>query len=289
MPEFASPAAFKASTDALERGYDQFVTVTRERLETVYPAAAEGFEQVAGFQKRCVDGVLKAGQAGTEGWGELGAKLTANTMATMDALFSMPRSWLGGGLFDEMDAALISLRERTASDLKTMEQRQAETLKAANEGNAEAVVAVKAKVADAAMAADEAKAEASQATKTGVEAKNEAAEAAKSVAALHDTLAARIEAQRVALDGQIVQTVDARIEEARTEIERETDEEVADKLAALKSDFEARLKAVEESAARELAALRAEVTELIKAKAEKAEKKAEAKKAGAKAGGKAKA
>ncbi len=39
MSEFAGPASFKAGADAIERGYEQLVAVTRERLEAVYPAA----------------------------------------------------------------------------------------------------------------------------------------------------------------------------------------------------------------------------------------------------------
>jgi len=276
MQDFASPAALKAGADAIERGYEQFVAVTRERLEAVYPAAAEGFDQVAGLQKRCVDGVLNASRATSDGWAELGAKLSADTMAAMDAFFSLPRSWFGGGLFAEMEASLISLSERTARDLTAMEQNVADLGKQQAE-------AVKAAVSEATMAATaigteqaEALRSATAGAKDGIAAaKAEALDATKAVVALGETLDARLAAQRTELDAHIAQTaqtvdtkIDTKIDEARSEMERETDEEVADKLNALKRDFDARLKAVEASAAAEVQKLRAEFAALATAQAQ---------------------
>ncbi|HUT51028.1 MAG TPA: hypothetical protein VM325_16985 [Alphaproteobacteria bacterium] len=286
MSDFASPSAIKAGVDAIEQEYEHFVAITRERLETVYPAAATGLDQVASLRKRTIDSVLNAGRTASHGWEDFGAKLAANQQAVMDGFLAMTQSWLGGGASEAVEEELAAMRGRMASELEamtqsaaTMQRQQADALKSASDG-------IAAELAAAKSAHDSVAAEATAAKAEAANAKADAAAAAAAVTALGQTIEATTEAKiaalRGALDAEIARLVESRVEAARAEIERETDQDVDAKLATLKMGVDEKLTALAEALAADVAGMRSQIASLAKEKSAKPAKSAAAKRKPAK-------
>ncbi len=63
MTNFVNEAAVKAGAEAAQKGYEQFTKLTNEQLKKSFPAAADGFEQIADFNKGNLEAVFAAGQA----------------------------------------------------------------------------------------------------------------------------------------------------------------------------------------------------------------------------------
>ncbi|MDH3233609.1 MAG: hypothetical protein OEQ29_08770 [Alphaproteobacteria bacterium] len=271
MSDFASPSAIKAGVDAIEQEYERFVAITRDRLETAYPAAATGLDQVADVRKRAIESVLNAGRTASDGWEDLGAKLAASQQAMMEGFLAMTQSWMGGSALDAVEEQLASMRERMASELEavtqsatTMQRQQADALKSASDGVAAELAAAKRAQESVATEAAAAKADAADAK----------AEASAAVTALGVTMDAKIEALRGALDAEIAQTVESRVEAARSEIERETDEDVDAKLTTLKTAVDEKLTALAEALAADIAGMRSQIASLAKEKSAKPAKPA---------------
>jgi len=129
MSDFTSPSAIKAGVDALEQGYERFLTITKERLETVYPAAATGFDQLDDMRRRTIDNMLSAGKTAAHGWDDVSAMLAANQEAMMEGVRAMSQSWFGGGARDALDAVeatLGEMRARMTADVEAMKTDAAE-------------------------------------------------------------------------------------------------------------------------------------------------------------------
>ena len=67
--------AVKAGTEAFTKGYDHYVSLTKEQLERVFPAAVEKFDDVAAFNKETVDAWLQAGDVAAKALGALSAEV----------------------------------------------------------------------------------------------------------------------------------------------------------------------------------------------------------------------
>ncbi|MEJ2121586.1 MAG: hypothetical protein P8Z76_12930 [Alphaproteobacteria bacterium] len=311
MSDFTSPSAIKAGVDALEQGYERFLAITKERLETVYPAAATGFDQLDDMRRRTIDNVLSAGKTAAHGWDDLSAMLAANQEAMMEGVRAMSQSWFGGGALDALDAVeatLSDMRARMTADIEAMRthaaelrEQQRQALKSATDGLTADIEAAKQAIQGAASEASAAKSEAIEAKSEAIEAKSEAEDAkteavsaSEAVSALsasvEEKIGAQVEVLRAVLDGGIAETIEAQIDSARKEIERETDEEVDEKLAALKTTVDDRLGKIEAALAADIAKMRDEIAGLTKAaKTATTKKPAAAKRATAKATKKAKA
>lgn len=67
--------AVKAGSDAVAKGYDQFVNMTREQFEKFVPNATKGFDELATFGKGNVDAAVKAGTIAAKGWEIIGKEV----------------------------------------------------------------------------------------------------------------------------------------------------------------------------------------------------------------------
>jgi len=304
MSDFTSPSAIKAGVDALEQGYERFLAITKERLETVYPAAATGFDQLDDMRRRTIDNVLSAGKTAAHGWDDVSAMLAANQEAMMEGVRAMSQSWFGGGALDALDAVeatLSDMRARMTADVDAvrthaaeLREQQSQALKSATDGLTADIEAAKQAIQGAASEASAAKSEAIEAKSEAEDAKTEAVSASEAVSALsasvEEKIGAQIEVLRAVLDGGIAETIETQIDSARKEIERETDEEVDEKLAALRTTVDERLGKIEAALAADIAKMRDEIAGLTKAaKTAPTKKPAAAKRATAKATKKAKA
>jgi hypothetical protein len=295
MSDFTSPSAIKAGVDALEQGYERFLAVTKERLETVYPAAATGFDQLDDMRRRTIDNVLSAGKTAAHGWDDLADMVAAHQEAMMEGFRAMNQSWFGGGALDAVEATLSEMRARMTSEIEAMQkhaaelrEQQGQALKTATDGLTadietakQAVQGAASEAAAAKSEAVEAKSEAGEAKSNAADAKSEAVSAGEAVAALGAEVAQKIDALRGALDSEIAALVETQIDSARKEIERETDEDVDEKLGALKTALDERLTKIESALAADIAKMRDEIAGLAKAAKEK--KPAAAKRTTAKA------
>jgi predicted nucleic acid-binding Zn-ribbon protein len=298
MSDFTSPSAIKAGVDALEQGYERFLAITKERLEAVYPAAATGFDQLDDMRRRTIDGVLSVGKTAAHGWDDLADMVAAHQEAMMEGVRAMNQSWFGGGALEALDAVeatLGDMRARMTADIEAMRthaaelrEQQGQALKTVSDGLTADIEAAKQAVQGAASEAAAAKSEAVEAKSEATEAKSEAVAASEAVSALsaavEEKIGAQVEVLRAVLDGGIAETIEAQIDSARKEIERETDEEVDEKLAALRTTLDERLGKIEAALAADIAKMRDEIAGLTKAaKTAPTKKPAAAKRATAKA------
>jgi len=72
MNQFVNDDAFKAGTAAMEKGYEQFVEMTKSQVEKMFPAAAKNFDELAAFNKASYEAAAKASQAAAKAFETLG-------------------------------------------------------------------------------------------------------------------------------------------------------------------------------------------------------------------------
>ena len=72
MNQFINEDAIKASTAAMEKGYEQFVEMTKSQVEKMFPAAAKNFDELAAFNKASYEAAAKASQAAAKVFETLG-------------------------------------------------------------------------------------------------------------------------------------------------------------------------------------------------------------------------
>ena len=72
MNQFINEDAIKAGTAAMEKGYEQFVAMTKAQVEKMFPAAAKNFDEIAAFNKASYEAAAKAGQSAAKAWETLG-------------------------------------------------------------------------------------------------------------------------------------------------------------------------------------------------------------------------
>jgi hypothetical protein len=305
MSDFTSPSAIKAGVEALEQGYERFLAITKERLETVYPAAATGFDQFDDMRRRAIDNVLSVGKTAAHGWDDLADMVAAHQEAMMEGLRAMNQSWFGGGALDAVEATLSEMRARMTGEIEAIQkhaaelrEQQGQALKAATggftaeieaakqatQGAASEAATAKSEAVEAKSEATEAKSEAAEAKSEATEAKSEAVSAGEAVAALGAEVEQKIDALRGSLDSEIAAVVETQIDSARKEIERETDEEVDEKLGALKTALDERLTKIESALAADIANMRDQIADLAKAAKKPAAAKRTTTKATKKAG-----
>jgi hypothetical protein len=269
MSDFTSPSAIRAGVDALEQNYERFVAITRERLEAVYPAAATGLDQLYDMRRRTIDGVLSAGKTAAHGWDDLSAMLAANHEAMMEGFRAMTQSWFGGGALGAVEEKFAEMQKTMMGQIEAMEKGAAELLEEQSRAFKAASDGFAAELETARTATQGAASEAAAAKSEAVEAKSEAVSATEAITALGAEMEQKIAALRGALDSEVAAAVESQIDAARKEIERETDEDVDDKLAVVREAFDAKLAKIENTLAADLAKLRNELAGLAKAAAAK--------------------
>ena len=86
-PKFVSDAAIKASADAFAKGYDQFIAVSREQVEKMFPAAVKSFDDVTAFQKGYIDALVTASTSMAKGYETIAKQIFAfNQKATESSM-----------------------------------------------------------------------------------------------------------------------------------------------------------------------------------------------------------
>jgi len=95
MNQFINDDAIKAGTAAMEKGYEQFVAVTKAQVEKMFPAAARNFDEIVAFNKANYEAAAKASQAAAKAFETLGKTVATynqeNFQATVEgtqALFA---------------------------------------------------------------------------------------------------------------------------------------------------------------------------------------------------------
>jgi phasin family protein len=89
MNQFINDDAIKAGTAAMEKGYEQFVAMTKAQVEKVFPAAAKNFDDMAALNKASYEAATKAGQAAAKAFETLGKSVaTYNQEAFQDSVES---------------------------------------------------------------------------------------------------------------------------------------------------------------------------------------------------------
>jgi len=85
--------AAQAGTEAVSKSYDQAVAMTKEQVQTFFPAAAKNFDEFAAFNRGALDATLQAGALAAKGFEAFGKevmaynrKAFADSMATAKAL-----------------------------------------------------------------------------------------------------------------------------------------------------------------------------------------------------------
>jgi phasin family protein len=95
MTKFVNDAAFKAGSDAFEKGYEQFVTMTREQIQKVFPAAVENFDALVAFNKGNVDAAMAASKAAAKGFETFADEVTAYNKAALEAGMANAKALMG--------------------------------------------------------------------------------------------------------------------------------------------------------------------------------------------------
>jgi hypothetical protein len=85
MDKFMNEDAVKAGTAAMEKGYEQFVALTKAQVEKVFPAAAKNIDEVAAFNKANYEAAVKASQAAAKAFETLGQSLAAYNQEAFQA------------------------------------------------------------------------------------------------------------------------------------------------------------------------------------------------------------
>ena len=84
MEKLFNDAAFKAGTEAFEKGYQQFTAMTKDQLEKMFPAGAKSFDEVVAFNKGNVDAAVAAGKAATTAWQTIGKQIAEFNQAAIE-------------------------------------------------------------------------------------------------------------------------------------------------------------------------------------------------------------
>lgn len=102
MTKFVNDAAFKAGAEALEKGYDQFITMTREQIQKMFPAAVENFDALVAFNKGNVDAAVAASKAAAKGFETLAEEVASYNKAALEAGMANAKALMGCKTAQEM-------------------------------------------------------------------------------------------------------------------------------------------------------------------------------------------
>jgi len=145
-PKFVSDAAIKAATDAFAKGYDQFVAMSREQVEKVFPAAVKTFDDVTAFQKDYLETIVAASTSMAKGYETIAKQLFAFNQKAAEASMAGAKALVGCKTVQEAvelqgDLARKSLDQWLSESTKISEL----TVKVTNE----AITPINAKMTDA--------------------------------------------------------------------------------------------------------------------------------------------
>src|SRR5690606_1683171 len=83
--KFASDAAVKAGADAFAKGYDQFVAMSRDQLQKLFPAAVKSFDDVTAFQKGYLEALVAASTSMAKGYETIAKEVFAFNQKAAEA------------------------------------------------------------------------------------------------------------------------------------------------------------------------------------------------------------
>ena len=72
---FVNDEALKVGAEAVTKGYEQMIAITKEQVEKVMPTAAKTFDEMADFGKGNVDAAIKASKIAAKGWETIGKEV----------------------------------------------------------------------------------------------------------------------------------------------------------------------------------------------------------------------
>jgi hypothetical protein len=112
MSQFINEEAIKASTTAMEKGYEQFWALTKAQCETLFPAAAKNIDDVAALNKANYEAATKAGQAAAKVFETLGQSIVAYNQEAFEASVEGAKAFFACKSFQEV----VELQSKQAQD-----------------------------------------------------------------------------------------------------------------------------------------------------------------------------
>lgn len=97
----ANEEVVKAGTEAVTKGYEQVIAMTKEQVEKFVPTAVKGFDDLAAIGKGNVDAAIKAGQIAAKGFEALGKEVTACNKKAFETGVANTKALLGAKTFQE--------------------------------------------------------------------------------------------------------------------------------------------------------------------------------------------
>ena len=111
MNEFINEDAIKAGTAAMEKGYEQFVAMTKSQVEKVFPAAAKSFDEIAAFNKANYEAATKASQAAVKAFETLGKTMATYNQEAFQASVESAQAFFACKTFQDVVELLLHRRE----------------------------------------------------------------------------------------------------------------------------------------------------------------------------------